>query len=363
MKYDLTGYEIDALVKRLHEKGFVLKDVVRPDFKHISFTITDKDVKRIKKYIANFKVKQTFSMVKRLPKFLLLNVGCVLGVIVGCVFASIANNYLWRIEIYGLKNLSRNEIISILKDNGVKVGGINSKSKQEIEDILLKSYDRLAQVSVVKIGTSVVINLSEKLVYNPINFKPIIAKYNGIISSIEIKTGTVNCRVGDYVNVGDVLVLPFNLDAQGNQISVEPKANICGTIFVVSKEVLPKTTINLVRSGKMITVYDYSLFNKHIFYGKSRNSFALFECLSYNENVVRYSPFKRKVVKYFELNEVEVTHDFDKEKQQLVDKSYNLAKGMLPENCNIVAVSQSTSVEQNMMIATTILESEGQING
>ena len=54
-------------------------------------------------------------------------------------------------------------------------------------------------------------------------FKP---KYSGIIKEINIITGTTNVKVGDYVNVGDVLVLPFNINANGEKVyDLKPKDN------------------------------------------------------------------------------------------------------------------------------------------
>ena len=42
MKYDLTGYNIDELLKILHRKNVVLKNVKRPEYNHIIFEVDDK---------------------------------------------------------------------------------------------------------------------------------------------------------------------------------------------------------------------------------------------------------------------------------------------------------------------------------
>ena len=59
----------------------------------------------------------------------------------------------------------------------------------------MNNYDRIAQVSVIREGTAIIINLSEKLVYTEVEFQPIIAKYSGIIKDIKVITGTINVNV------------------------------------------------------------------------------------------------------------------------------------------------------------------------
>ena len=161
-------------------------------------------------------------------------------------------------------------------------------------------------------------------------FQPITAKYSGIIKDIKIITGTTNIKIGDYVNVGDILVLPFNINANGEKVSVRPLAEIKAEIYVVSKCEMNKVETKLVRTGKTTTTYDYKFKNKKLFSSKNKNSFALFETVVYNENISDLLPLNRDVCVHYELAEVEVINDFDKEKQNLIDESVEKAYGNLP---------------------------------
>ncbi len=362
MKYDLTGYNIDNLLKTLYSKKITLLNVERPSQTHVKFELKDKHDKKAKKYIANFNGKNTPSFLKNLPKFILSNLCVVIAVFIGAIFYLFAGNYIWQIRIFGLKNLTQNEIIQVLAQNGVKKGKLNTKSSQQIETILLENYDRLAQVSVAKQGTTIVINLSEKLVYNEQTFEPITARYSGIITHINLITGTTNVKVGDYVNIGDILVLPFNLDKQGNKVSVKPLAEICARIYVVGSAKLAQTETVLTRTGKTKIVYDYYLFNKHIFSGKNKNSFVFFEDVSYNENVSKLLPFKRTKTCFYELAETQKTYDFEQEKPALIEKSKVDAMSKQPTNCEIVDEISTVEISNNTMYAYTTLTLQGQIN-
>lgn len=362
MRFDLHGYNLDNLIKKLYLKKVTLYNVTKYSNEHLTFEIDDKDEKKVRRYIANFKVKSTLRKIKLIPKFIATNVGILIGVFLGIIFAIFVSNYTWQIRIYGTIELSEADIIQVLKDNGISTGKINLTSSEDIESILLNNYDRIAQVSVIKQGTAIIINLSEKLVYVETEYEPIVAKFNGIITDINIITGTSNVKIGDYVNVGDQLVLPFNINSNGEKVSVEPLAEIKGQIFIINKTELKRTEYVLQRTGKSIVTYKYKLFDLNLFSGKSKNSFALFETVSYNENVSRLIPLSRDVIVYYELAPVEILHDFDAGKDDLIEKSRTGAYDLLPAYTRMIDEQTSVSVLDDTMYATTIITIEGIIN-
>ena len=362
MRFDITGYNIDNLVKTLHIKRIKIFDVERTASNKISFSIEDKDRHKIKRHIANFKISQRFTGIKKVPKLMLANVGLLIGVLVGIIFFGISSKFTWQILIYGNKEISTDEIISVLAQNGVSTGKINNQTKKEIESILLNNYDRIAQVSVIREGTAIIINLSEKLVYEQVNFEPITAKFAGIVENVKLITGTLNVKLGDYVNVGDVLVLPYNINANGEQVSVQPIAEISGKILVVNKCELPKNEVVLVRSGRTASKYSYKFRNLHLFSTKFKNSFAFFECVFYNEYVSDLIPLSRDVEIYYELEESVVEHNFEQEKLWLEDKCKKQSYEGIPQG-EIVAEKTNTITTQDKMITTTEITLNGILNG
>ncbi len=361
MKIDLNGYNIDNLLKTLHKKKIPLLNINRTAHNAVSFEILDKDYKKVKRYIANFKTKQTLSKFKQIPFFLLENLGIILGCFLGLLFYIFASTYTWQIEVYGTKDLSVNQIISVLSENGIRKGKINHQTSEEIEEILLNKYDMIAQVSVIKKGTAIIINLSEKLVYVEEEFKPIVAKNCGIIKEINIITGTTNIKVGDYVNVGDILVLPFNLNANGEKVSVKPLAEIKAEMFVVSKCEMKKVETVLIRTGKTFKTYNYKFKNKKLFSSKNKNSFALFETNMYNENTSDIMPLNRDVIVHYELIKQEKTNDFELEKDALIEKSVMKAYKNLPIG-EIQSEKTEISIVGDTMFAITTLTVYGGIS-
>lgn len=363
MKFDLTGYDIENLLKKLYLKKITLYNVVRSHHNHVTFEVDDQDEKKVKRYIKNYKVISTLGLIKRLPKLTLANLGIILGVFFGIIFAMFASNYTWQIEIYGTKDLTYSDITEVLNDNGIRVGKINLESSEDIENILLNNYDMIAQVSVIRQGTSIIINISEKLVYVEETFEPIVAKFNGVVTEINIVTGTTNVKVGDYVNVGDALVLPFNINSNGEKVSVEPIAEIRGQIFVVSKCELDRYEYVLERTGNSTTVYNYKWFSFNLFSGKAKNSFALFETEMYNEYISDLLPISRDVVTYYELRPTVIEHNFEIEKDDLAQKSAENAYSMLPQYTEMLDENTETTIMGDKMFACTTITVLGVING
>ena len=362
MRFDVKGYNIDNLIVNLYSKRIPIYNLERKAYNYVSFTVEDKYIKKVKRYIVNFKVSESLTGIKKLPKIIAANVGLLLGVFIGVLFYLFSSNYIWQIRVYGTKELSSNDILNVLEENGIKTGKLNLKTQEEIEGILLNNYDRIAQVSVIKKGTAIIINLSEKLVYLEEEFLPVTAQFNGIIKEINVITGTVNVKVGDYVNVGDILVLPFNLDKNNNKISVKPIAEIKGEIYIIGKCVVAKEEQVLVRTGKSCVEYKYKLLDFNLFSGKAKNSFALFETNVYNENIGTLLPFTRDVVKYYELNYQTITHNFEAEKQKIIERSRQDALQKMPAG-NILNEISLTTIINDVMHATTTFTIYGILNG
>jgi len=326
MKFNLKGYNADNLIKTLVSKKIKIYNLTFKNRTEFSFEIEDKYVAKTKKYLANFKTQQSFTKLKKLPAFLLANLGVILGVFIGSILFVFLSAFTWQIQVYGTEELTKADIVNVLKENNIKIGKINLQTNQQIEEILLNKYDRIAQVSVIKEGTAIIINLSEKLVYVEQNFEPITAISSGVITNVNVVTGTTNVKVGDFVNKGDILVLPFNINADGSKVNVKPLAEITATMFVVGKCEINEEEIEVYKTGKTIKTYNYKFKNINLFSGKTKNSFALFESSVYNENVTSLIPFVRDVITFHELATKIVKKDLKAEEENLKQKSLNLAR-------------------------------------
>ena len=157
--------------------------------------------------------------------------------------------------------------------------------------------------------------------------------------------------------------MPFNISSSGDQVSVNPIAEISGTIYVIGRCEISKTETILTESGRVINEYHYKLKNLNLFSGKNKNSFAKFYITSYNENVSDLIPLTRERVECHELVETQISHDFNLEHDDLAQKSRDLAHSNLPVTDKILSEDTVVSVENDKMFACTTITVQGLISG
>ena len=114
MKYEIDGYNLDDLIRKVHKKKVKIFDIEKCGEKKLKFSADDKDHSKIKKFIKNFIDKESGSLVNRLKKLLISSIGMFVGLIVGLAFYLISRNYIWNIKILGNDNLETADIIGVL---------------------------------------------------------------------------------------------------------------------------------------------------------------------------------------------------------------------------------------------------------
>lgn len=356
IKICVKGLNIDPLVTKLSKNIKTIKNIERKNYDELNFSVDKKDFHNIKKYLKyyDYTVFDKWNNIKKkyIASFLISII--VLPIIF--LFAIYSSNILWSIKIEGEK-IDQQEIMDMLNSNNIKVGKKIKLSGKDIEKVLL-SNDKIAQASCVYIGTTLMINISPKLVYNPTSFEPIRASFSGVVEQISNVRGELNCRVGDFVKKGDVLILPYITDKFGNNISVEPKGEILGKVYSSATITLPREEKILTKSGKTKT-YTKICWNKNR--DISYKPFVFFETKVYNSYISSVLPIVRQKVVYFELVESVKENDLVAEQENCEQQSKILVEESLPDNTKIVDEKTYSVVANDTLFSTTTISFWGSI--
>ena len=119
--------------------------------------------------------------------------------------------FIWNIDIEGNEKIKDDEILQILKEEGIEVGKLKSKIERDsiISDIRLKRED-IAWIGIKFKGTNAIVEIVEAKekpeILDESQVCNIVAKESAVISKIVVQNGTARVNVGDTVNVGDLLV-------------------------------------------------------------------------------------------------------------------------------------------------------------
>ena len=355
----LKGLNLDAILIKIYNQNIHLKNVKRISHEEISFVISKSDFKKVEKYIKLFDYSIEDIGIKRYKKYLLSHISILFAlpiIIYCCYFASL---FVWEIKINGLNSTTESSVLTLLKDNKVAKWKLRLYTESEIEKILIDS-GKFAQVSCYYRGTTLMINVSEKLVYEIVEYQPITAKYSGIITDYKLEQGTINFVLGEYVNSGDVLVLPYMIDKDGNKVLVEPKARIEAKVFVTATVTKPKNEIILVPSGKTYTRYTISYKTTKKSFTKLNNPFVFYETKVYNKYISDVVPFVRQKVVFIELIQQVKVNNLNAIKLDIEEESRVIAKSLI-NNTTVLNETTSSVIANDILYATTTLTFMGSI--
>jgi hypothetical protein len=208
----------------------MLYDVSHKD-DEISFRAPIKHKKKILKSLKNheFSVKDKFGAINVFKFF--IKKPFLVAVMLGIVFcASLLNNLIFNIKIYGASGDREQEVSEYITSLGVKKFGRREKLSNTELLAIENNFAWVAHATSEVRGHTLVINVYEA----ENNVKPtsydIHSAENAVISHVNIFSGTVQVKVGDVVQRGDLLVRGVYLDKLGVEVPVRAEADIWGIV-------------------------------------------------------------------------------------------------------------------------------------
>lgn len=322
----------------------------------IRFDIYMKDFKKLKKISRKTKCKVIiknkkgiyFKLFKyRKRKILIFFI--LLTIILSIVFST----FVWKIEIVGNEYLDSNNIMNVLKNNGLYIG--KNKlfiDKKEVVNLLRLNVSDISWAGIDINGTKVTVKIVEKTRLNEKDIQnnkigDVIATKSGVISKIVAENGTAKYKPGSYILSGDVAIegtiYSKFMDAQ----KVPAKGILeVNTEYEFEKKYSYKVTNKKYNSKRLYTIgisfnfkenmfnylnkkkkYDINKYSKSISVFGKNISFDIYTCDEYIEEQIEYT------------------------KEQLIDKSNNdieeYLKNEILKNCKSGKfVNKYTDVEE-----------------
>lgn len=134
------------------------------------------------------------------------------GVCAVFLFMTVMSNFIWIIDVKGLENLSKEEIIQAANEAGVYEGARkrNLKNIQNIRDVINNRVDGLAWIWIYVEGAKATIEIREKTLPPMVVDKnmpcDVAAMKDALIKKITVKEGTTVFKPGDAVLAGETVI-------------------------------------------------------------------------------------------------------------------------------------------------------------
>lgn len=157
--------------------------------------------------------------------------GLAVGAVLFIVLVFVLQNFVWTIELNGIKTLSSYEITNSLKTYGFCVGKFKGNMDlHKIEREILLEYDKIGWMSINLIGTHAEVEIKEKDLppekKSVSHYSNIKAGADGVILSTDVRKGTAEVKAGSAVSKGQLLVSGFYENALGEIHFVDADADI-----------------------------------------------------------------------------------------------------------------------------------------
>ncbi|MBO4251318.1 MAG: sporulation protein YqfD [Clostridia bacterium] len=211
--YKVTGLNLDNLVNILKNKGIVLRDISKTDFKTLVVTVSLRDSEKFFAITRElcYNIKRIGERGKyRFALKLKRNIGMVIGAVVFAVCCIVADDFVFAIDLSGSGSVYEREVKVLLERENVKpFSRFSGLDIPALSDKILAATDDISFAECVKSGNRLKIHLvlSEKPVRSLVGEKEtLISDIDGEIEYIKVYRGTALKTVGDKVKAGESLV-------------------------------------------------------------------------------------------------------------------------------------------------------------
>lgn len=350
----ICGYNLERWLNYLANKGTKFFSILKKDQKNSVVEISLFDEKKVEKFFKSKNIlveKKEYGFFAKPIVFLKKRFGILIGIFLFVCFFAFSSNFVWNVKIIGNERITAEEIEKVLEENGVGILSlINAKTNEEIEKIISNNFEEISLVSVVKKGTTIVVNLKEKLhneeFENINNSQYLIATQDGIITETILIQGTLLVKVGDFVKAGDRLVAPYVIDSSGKQIPIQPKAEIFADVWLSGETVVETKKQVEQRTGNSVSERKLVFLNQEILTKKEEIPFGFYELEVFEENLSDVLPIKYKTVIYHEIETITVETNFEEVKEEKIALAKQLALAKLQDGETIKA-ENSLITEEN----------------
>ena len=208
----------------------------------------------------------------------------------------VLSNFIWNITITGNTNISTDEIIEELKQEGLEIGTLknNINLNMVINNLRLKNDD-IAWVGINIKGTNARIKIKERnkapAIIDDSDYCNIVSDKDGLIIKIDVQNGTAVVKPGDIVKKGDLLVNGY-LEGKYTGIRyVHAISNIRAKVWYSKKEKKYFKQQILTDTGKTEKKYALKINNFKINFYKTLSKFENYDTICESKKMKIFSNF------------------------------------------------------------------------
>ena len=329
----VEGYYIERFINICNSKQIFLWNIKRENSITLYTSIDAKKFKELKQICKKTKCKVKIENKKGLPFvlrkykkrkiFLILLLIIILAIV-------ILSRFIWNIEVKGNVDISKEEILQLVGNEGLSIG--KDKSKIDTKAIINKvrlERDDIAWVGIDIKGTNAIIEIVEAdkkpEIIDESEYCNIVANKDAIITKVSAKNGKPLVKEGDVVKKGDVVIAGWLEGKYTGKQYVHSQGEVQAKVWYTTTEKISLKETKKIETGNTENKYSVKINNFQINLHKSIPKFEKYDTIEENKKLKLFSNFYLPIelVKYTfnEYEEIVVVHSIEEAKQMGIDKA------------------------------------------
>ncbi len=323
------------IVNLLAKEGITIRDIER-EGSYVIFSVSEAENKKtiniLQGYSREYEVTAKSGAVYFI-RDMLKRIGIWTALIVVFISGCIYSFYSMDVKINGLNRLDSETIRQVIADNSIKF----PIAKKDIDiEKLKEDIINLQGVSLCDIrlrGHLIEINILEELpkpsILEIALDKPVVSKYDALVTRVVVLSGTPQVAKGDSVKAGSTLIKPYYTLGDNQDVKVHSGASgyVYGRVWYTKSYIFNDTIVEVKRTDKVQRKVSFQF---PFFTVKKNCTFEIYE----QENIesIIYCPFPVIISQatYYQLEKVERAFVFEAEKDAILEKAYSELDALLP---------------------------------
>ena len=329
----IEGYYIEQFINICNTRQINLWNIKKENSIKVFASIQISDFRKLKQICKKTKCKIKIQNKKGLPfiikkykkrKFFFLFLLLIVLTII------ILSNFIWNIEIEGETDIPKEEILELVKSEGLEIGKLKRTidTKEIINKIRLERDD-ISWVGIEIEGTNATIKLvkadEKPEIINDSEYCSIVADKNAMILKVSTQNGTPLVKEGDIVTNGDIIVAGWMEGKYTGKQYVHAQAEVQAKVWYTTTEKVYLKETEKVETGQTENSYSVKINNFQINLPKSLPKFQKYDTIEENKKLKLFSNFylPLELVKYTykEYEEIQLIHSIEEAKQIGIDRA------------------------------------------
>ena len=332
LEISIEGYYIERFINICKSNKIMIWNLKRIRDIQLSFRINIHDFKEVCKIVKKTKCKLKITNKKGLP-FLLhrykkRKIFFILLILM-LFLTLLSSHFVWNVEIIEENEQILENIEKDIEEAGLKIGELKSKinTKEIINKIRLQRED-VAWIGIELKGTNAIVKIvkadEKPEIMNEEEYCSIISDKVGIVTKINAQSGTANVKVGDTVNIGDVLINGWMEGKYTGIRYVHAKGEIEAKVWHTKYINIPYNTTERIETGNIENKYSIQINKFKINFHKRVSKFKIYDTIE-TENKMRvfsnfYLPISIIKTTYKEIEEEQKIYEFEEAKNLGIQK-------------------------------------------